>query len=79
MQRFFDELIGHMWTIKIARVDVIDAELNEFAQDRDCTVVICWRPEHMRTSQLHRTVAEPCNGQIIGELECASRKCGGQL
>src|SRR6266446_8571957 len=72
MQRFFDKLIGYMRAIEIAGVDVGDTELNNLAQDRDRTVAICWRPEYMRTSQLHSAVTHAGKDQIIGELECAS-------
>src|SRR6266487_6092516 len=75
MQRFFDKLIGYMRAIEVAGVDVGDTEANNLAQDRDCTVVICWRPEYMRTSQLHGTVAHASKGQIIGGLEYASWQC----
>ena len=57
MQRLFDKLIGNVRAIEVAGVDVIDTEPNNLAQDRECTVVVCWRPEYMRTSQLHGAVA----------------------
>jgi hypothetical protein len=75
MERFFDELIGYVRAIEVAGIDVIDAELNNLAQNRDCTVMICWRPEYMRTSQLHGAVPHASKDQIIGELECASWQC----
>src|SRR5438034_8329680 len=75
MQRFFDKLIGYMWAIEVAGVDVGDTEANNLAQDRECTVAVCWRPEYMRTSQLHGTVPHASKDQIIGELECASWQC----
>jgi len=51
MERFFDKLIGYVRAIKVAGVDVRNTELNNLAQNRDCTVMICWRPEYMRTDQ----------------------------
>ena len=69
MQRFFDKLIGYMRAIKVAGVDVGNTELNNLAQNRDCTVMICWRPEYVRTSQLHGAVTHASQDQIIGELE----------
>jgi hypothetical protein len=75
MERFFDKLIGYVRAIEIAGVDVIDTEPYNLAQDRDCTVVICWWPEYMGTSQLHGTVPHASKGQIIGELKCASWQC----
>ena len=72
MQRFLDKLIGYVRAIEVAGVDVGDTEANNLAQDRECTVVVCWRPEYMRTSQLHGTVPHARKDRIIGELECAS-------
>ncbi len=72
MQRFFDKLIGNVWAIEVAGVDVGDTEANNLAQDRECTVVVCWRPEYIGTSQLHGTEPHASKDQIIGELECAS-------
>ena len=74
MQRFFDKLIGYVRAIEVAGIDVGDTETNNLAQDRECTVAVCWRPEYTRTSQLHGTVAEASKDQIIGERECASWK-----
>src|SRR5580765_7567897 len=64
-----------MRSVEIARIDVGDTEANNLAQDGDCEVVICWRPEYMRASQLHRAVPHASKDQIIGELECASWQC----
>src|ERR1700722_20093719 len=58
MQRLFNKLVGNMGPVKVARIDVIDSELNNFAQDRDRPFVICGRPEHMRASQLHSTISD---------------------
>jgi hypothetical protein len=75
MQRLFDKLIGYMRAIEVAGVDVCDTEANNLAQDRECTIVVCWRPEYMRTSQLHGPVPHASKDQIIRELECASWQC----
>jgi len=72
MQRFFDKLIGYVRSIEVAGVNVIDAEPNNLAQDGECTVVVCGRPEYMRPSELHGAVPHACQDQIICELECAS-------
>src|SRR5438309_92252 len=75
MQRFFDKLVRYVRAVEVTGVDVGNTEPNNLAQDRDCTVVICWRPEYMRTSELHGTVAHASKDQIIGELECACWQC----
>ena len=58
MQRLFNKVIGNMRPVKVARIDVIDSDLNNFAQDGECTVAVCRRPEYMRTSKLHGTVSD---------------------
>src|SRR5947199_8730405 len=68
MQRFLDKLIGYVRAIEVAGVDVGDTEFNNLAQDRECTVVVCWRPEYVRTSQLPGTVPHAGKDQIIREL-----------
>jgi hypothetical protein len=50
MQCFFDKPIGYMRAVEVAGIDVGDTEANNLAQDRECTVVVCWRPEYVRTS-----------------------------
>ena len=57
MERFSDKLIGNVRAIEVAGVDVIDTEPKNLAQDGEGTVVIYWRPEYVRTSQLHGAVA----------------------
>ena len=75
MERLFDQLICYMGAIIVAGVDVRDTEFNNLAQNCECTVVVCWRPEYMRTSELHGAVPHASKDQIIGNLECASWKC----
>jgi hypothetical protein len=75
MERFSDKLIGYVRPIVVTGIDVGDTETNNLAQDRECAVVVCWRPEYMRTSQLHGAVPHAGKDQIIGELECASWQC----
>ena len=75
MERLFDKLIGYVRAIEVAGIDVVDTEASNLAQDRDRTVVVCWRPEYMWTSQLHGPVPHASKDQIIGELERASWQC----
>ncbi len=58
MQRLFNQLIGNMRPVKVARIDVINSELNNFAQDRECPVMVCRWPEYMRTRQLHGAISD---------------------
>jgi len=47
---------SNMRAVKVAGIDVSDPELHNFTQDRERTVVIGRRSEHMRTGQLHGAV-----------------------
>jgi hypothetical protein len=50
MQRLFDQLISNMRSIEVAGVDMVDAKLDDLAQDRECAVMVGWRPKYMRTA-----------------------------
>ena len=57
MKRPFDDLVGHMRTVKIARIDVIDPCRNSLSQNSYCSVNITRRSPHLRTGKLHGTIA----------------------
>lgn len=59
IQRLVNQLICDMRAIKIAGVDVIDAERNGFAQHGQCAVAILGRAEDARPCELHGAIAEP--------------------
>ena len=58
MERLSNKLVGNMRPVKVAGIDVIDSERQRFAQDRECPVVVCGRPEYVRTSQLHGAISD---------------------
>ena len=64
MQRLADELVGHMRTVVVAGVDVIDAARDRFAQHRDRGVVVLRRPEHARPGELHGAVAKALHNPV---------------
>ena len=64
MQRFADELIGDVRAVEVARVDVIDAARDRLAQHGDRAVAVFRRPEHARSGELHRAVAQALHGAI---------------
>jgi hypothetical protein len=68
MERFADELIGNVRAIVVARVDVIDPARDRLAQHGDRAVAVPRRPEHARSGELHRAVAEPLH-DTVAELE----------
>src|SRR5678816_2388653 len=57
----FDELIRYMWTIIIARIDVIDASRNRLSQHGNRTINIPRWTKHTRTSELHCAITHPLN------------------
>lgn len=78
MQSLFDQLISDMRPVEVAGIDVVDTEFDHLAQDRKRAVVVCRRPEYMRTRQLHGTVPHASQGEVLGERECASGQWGGR-
>ena len=64
MQRLADELVGHMRTVVVAGVDVIDAARDRFAQHRDRGIVVLRRPEHARSGELHGAVAKALHNPV---------------
>ncbi len=61
MQRFADNLIGDVWAVKIAGIDVIHTERQRFAQHGNRGMSIFWRTKYAWACQLHRPVAEAIN------------------
>jgi len=57
MKRPFDDLVGHMRAVEVARIDVIDPCRNRLSQNSYCSVDITRRSPHLRTGKLHRTIA----------------------
>src|SRR5579863_4930228 len=61
-QSLLDNLIGHMRTVVVAGVDMVDAGPHGLAQNRDCAIhIVRWSPD-TGTSKLHRTVAHAVQG-----------------
>ena len=65
MQRLLDDLVGHVRTIEVARVDVVDARGQGFAQHGDGRLGIARRSVHAGTGQLHGAVAHAVQGQGV--------------
>ena len=58
MQRFADQLVGDVRTIKIAGVDMVDAACHRRPQHRDRRVMVFRRSEHAGAGKLHGPVTE---------------------
>jgi hypothetical protein len=69
VQGLLDDLVGHLGPVRVAGVDVGDAELDRLAQDANGLVVVRGRTHDVRAGQLHRAVPETGDGQIVRELE----------
>ena len=63
----FDELIGDVGPVRVAGVDVGDAQLHHLAQDADCSAAVGRRSHHAGACQLHCAVAETGELELIGE------------
>ena len=64
MKRLANELVGHMRTVVVAGVDVIDAARDRFAQHSDGGIVVLRRPEHARPGELHGAVAKALHNPV---------------
>jgi hypothetical protein len=66
MERLLDELIGYVWTVKVAGVYVVYAGGNGLAQNSDCTGNIpWWTPNYLcaiSTGKLHGAEAHAPDG-----------------
>src|SRR5579871_1098730 len=67
MQRLPNDLIGYVRPVKVARIDVRDAEGDSLAQHRYGSVSIARRPEHVRAGELHRAISHAGDRQILGQ------------
>src|SRR5580692_2534703 len=57
MERLFDQLIGHMRSVVVARVNVVHARLYRLSQNSNGGIhIFRWSPD-ARASQLHGAVA----------------------
>ena len=73
MERLFDDLIGHVRTVEVAGVDVVDAGGDGLSEDSDCGVEVGRRAPHLRTGELHRAVTHAVHGHRgAGEGEGAA-------
>ena len=68
-----DDLIGNMWSVEIAGIDVVHTRGDRFAQHSDSGVWITWWSEHAGTGELHCAVTHAVNGhRSAGKREFAA-------
>src|SRR5689334_17121965 len=59
VKRLLNDLVGHMRTIKVAGIDMIDTGRHRLSQNSNRSVNITrWSP-HSRTGKLHSAIAHP--------------------
>jgi hypothetical protein len=74
MERLVDNLIGHMRTIEVARIDMVHSSLNGLSQDSDRTVKIARRSPDSWTRQLHRPVTHAMdNPRTVGKCVVSAK------
>jgi hypothetical protein len=78
MKRLTNQFFTYIRSIRIRRVDEVDAELDRTAQDCDGFRPISWLAPHAVACQLHRTEAQPVNAKIAADCERAA-PCGRLL
>src|SRR5262245_46353271 len=73
MERLLDDLIRHMRTIVVARIDMVHTSFNGLSQNPDGAVNIArWSP-HFWTRQLHCAITHAVHGQrSVGEREASA-------
>src|SRR6267154_5622189 len=69
MQCPLNDLIGNMWTIEVAGIDVVHPHRDCLSQTLDGSVDIARRSPNLWTGELHCTVAHPVH------VHCRIRKC----
>jgi hypothetical protein len=62
MERPLDQLIGHVRTVVVAGVNVVDARIHRRSQNGHGGVDIARRSPYVRPGQLHGAVAHPLQG-----------------
>ena len=64
MQRFVDELVGHVGSVELSGVDVIHAGIDSASEYRQGTLAIPWGSEDPGSGELHGAEAHAVNGTV---------------
>ena len=62
MQGLPDQCVGHVGSVVLRRVDVVDTKVDGTPQHGHRLVVIAGRTEHSRARELHRAEADAIDG-----------------
>ena len=71
-ERFADEALGDLWAIGVGGVNECDAELDSAAQYAACFGFVGGLAPCAFADQTHGAIAEPMDGQIAADEECAA-------
>ncbi len=64
MERLTDKLIGDVWAVVIAGVDMVDTGRHCLAKNSYRLIAILRWPEHTGSGELHRAIAKSLYGAI---------------
>ena len=64
MERLADEFVGHVGSVELRGVDVVDAEFDGPAQHGDRLIVVAGRAEDSGSGELHRTETDAENREV---------------
>src|ERR1700691_2486925 len=74
IKRLLNDLIGHMRTVKIAGIDVVDPRLNSLSQNRHSSLKITRRSPHLRAGKLHGAITQSLQAHgSAGEGEATTK------
>src|ERR1700678_1178663 len=63
MKRLLDNLVGHVRTVKVAGIDVVDSRCNRLSQNSNRSVHVAWWSPNLWTGELHRAVTHAVQRQ----------------
>src|SRR6185437_2637406 len=79
MQRFMNEPLGDIRSVRIRRIDEVDAELRQTLQRADRFLPILRLAPDAGPGETHRAKAEPVNADVAADIERAGwggTRCG---
>lgn len=69
VQRLGDEFLGHVWPVRVGRVDEIHSELDGAPKHADRFFLVRRRPENARASDAHGAQAHAIDDEIAAERD----------
>ena len=69
MKGTLNELIGHVWAVVVASIDMVDTGLHPLTEDRDCGIDIARRSPNLGTSKSQQVKVTPTSGLTQDEVD----------